>query len=66
MSLKHEAPAYLGEEFPIILDVTNTDDRELDMVVDILLQPTEIEEAGMQSYGPFINIHSYPFVRQLY
>lgn len=46
VSLKNEAPAYLGEEFPITLDVTNIDDRELDISVDILLQPTEIEEAG--------------------
>ncbi|CAL1711378.1 unnamed protein product [Somion occarium] len=45
VSLSSEGPAYLGEEFPIVIDVTNADDRELDIVVDILLQPTEIEEA---------------------
>ncbi|KAI0079255.1 hypothetical protein K474DRAFT_1617849 [Panus rudis PR-1116 ss-1] len=45
VSLAHHAPAYLGEEYPIVIDVTNGDDRDLDIVVDVLLQPTEIEEA---------------------
>lgn len=28
------------------MEVTNTDDRALDVVVDVLLQPTEVDEAG--------------------
>ncbi|KAI1785207.1 Gryzun, putative trafficking through golgi-domain-containing protein [Ganoderma leucocontextum] len=43
--LSHNGPAYIGEEFPIEINVTNNDDKELDIVVDVLLQPTEIDEA---------------------
>ena len=46
VAIAHEGPAYLGEEFPIEMSVTNLDDRELDIVVDVLLQPTEVDEAG--------------------
>ena len=46
VSLSHNGPAYIGEEFPIEINVTNNDDRELAIVVDVLLQPTEIDEAG--------------------
>ena len=49
VSISHDGPAYIGEEFPIEVDVTNTDDRELDVTVDVLLQPTEIDEAGASS-----------------
>lgn len=45
--VSHNGPAYLGEEFPLAIDVTNGDDRELDVSIDVLLQPTEIDEAGM-------------------
>ncbi|OCH86086.1 hypothetical protein OBBRIDRAFT_890731 [Obba rivulosa] len=45
VSLAHHAPAYLGEEYPIVVEVCNTDERELDMVMDVLLQPTEYDEA---------------------
>ncbi|RPD57771.1 hypothetical protein L226DRAFT_490820 [Lentinus tigrinus ALCF2SS1-7] len=45
VAIVHYGPAYLGEEFPIEINVTNGDDRELDIVVDVLLQPTEIDEA---------------------
>ncbi|KIY46190.1 hypothetical protein FISHEDRAFT_47894 [Fistulina hepatica ATCC 64428] len=41
VSFKHNAPAYLGEEYPIVVEVTNADYRVLDIVLDILLQPTE-------------------------
>jgi hypothetical protein len=44
--LSHRAPAYLDEEYPIMIDVINEDDRELDIVIDVLLQPTEIDDAG--------------------
>ncbi|TCD61939.1 hypothetical protein EIP91_007679 [Steccherinum ochraceum] len=45
VAVGHHAPAYLGEEFPIVVDVTNTDDRELEIVVDVLLHPLEVEHA---------------------
>lgn len=46
VSLNHQSPAYLDEEYPIVIGITNEDDRPLDAVLDILLQPTEIDEAG--------------------
>ena len=48
VAISHAGPAYLGEEFPIEIEITNSDDRELDVVVDVLLQPTDIDEAGTQ------------------
>ncbi|RDX49266.1 hypothetical protein OH76DRAFT_1483227 [Lentinus brumalis] len=45
VAIVHYGPAYLGEEFPIEINVTNGDDKELDVAVDVLLQPTEIDEA---------------------
>ncbi|KJA28858.1 hypothetical protein HYPSUDRAFT_33253 [Hypholoma sublateritium FD-334 SS-4] len=44
-SLSHHAPAYLDEDYPIELEVTNMDNCELDVVVSFLLQPTEIDSA---------------------
>ncbi|KAF8584313.1 hypothetical protein K439DRAFT_1633686 [Ramaria rubella] len=41
ISLSHSAPAYLDEEYPIIMTITNIDDHDLDVVVDVLLQPVE-------------------------
>lgn len=46
-SFHHEAPAYLDQDYPITIEITNTDVRDLDIVVNILLQPTEIDDAGM-------------------
>lgn len=46
VDISHHGPAYLGEDFPMEINVTNQDDKELDIVVDVLLQPTEIDEAG--------------------
>ena len=46
VSLAHQSPAYLDEEYPIVIGITNQDDHPLDAVLDILLQPTEIDEAG--------------------
>ncbi|KAJ7287102.1 Gryzun, putative trafficking through golgi-domain-containing protein [Mycena rebaudengoi] len=43
MSLSQHAPAYLNEDYPIVIEVKNADDRELQVVADILLQPTEID-----------------------
>lgn len=46
VSITHESPAYLDEEYPIIIKITNTDHRELLIVVDILLQPSEVDHEG--------------------
>ncbi|KDQ50908.1 hypothetical protein JAAARDRAFT_41691 [Jaapia argillacea MUCL 33604] len=43
--LTHQEPAYLDEEYPIVIDITNTDDRDLDIMVDVLLHPAEIDLA---------------------
>ncbi|KAI0090763.1 Gryzun, putative trafficking through golgi-domain-containing protein [Irpex rosettiformis] len=45
VSISHIAPAYLGEDYPIVIEVTNLDSKELDVAADALLQPTEIEGA---------------------
>ncbi|KAF7315077.1 hypothetical protein MIND_00021900 [Mycena indigotica] len=45
LSLSHKAPAYLDENYPILVQVTNSDDRELEVTGDVLLQPTDIEGA---------------------
>jgi hypothetical protein len=47
MSLSQHAPAYLNEDYPIVIEVKNADDRELQVVADILLQPTEIDGTGL-------------------
>lgn len=44
--LSHHAPALLDEEYPIAIDITNVDERHLDVVVDVLLQPTEVDQAA--------------------
>ncbi|KAF9486045.1 hypothetical protein BDN70DRAFT_870556 [Pholiota conissans] len=41
----HQAPAYLDEDYPIEIEVTNLDTRPLDVVISFLLQPTEIDSA---------------------
>ncbi|KAL0955838.1 hypothetical protein HGRIS_002040 [Hohenbuehelia grisea] len=45
MTISHQSPAYLGEDYPITVEVSNADDRELDVNMDVLLQPTEIDNA---------------------
>ncbi|KAF8435107.1 Gryzun, putative trafficking through golgi-domain-containing protein [Boletus edulis BED1] len=45
VSFSHQEPALLDEAYPIVIEITNTDDRALDVVVDVLLQPTEVDEA---------------------
>lgn len=44
--LDHHSPAYLQENYSIIIQITNTDDREFSVVVDVLLPPTEIDGMG--------------------
>jgi hypothetical protein len=46
VSLTHESPAYLDEEYPIVISIINEDNRPLDVLLDILLQPTEIDDTG--------------------
>ncbi|KAF5317621.1 hypothetical protein D9758_018225 [Tetrapyrgos nigripes] len=45
ISLSHQSPAYLNEEYPITVEITNSDAKELDITMDVLLQPTEIDYA---------------------
>ncbi|KAK0486236.1 Foie gras liver health family 1-domain-containing protein [Armillaria novae-zelandiae] len=45
--LTHHAPACIDEVYPIIIEVTNADNRELEVTMDILLQPTEVDDAGL-------------------
>lgn len=45
VSFSHQAPALLDEEYPITIEITNNDDRSLEVVVDVLLQPVEIDKA---------------------
>ncbi|KAI6007599.1 Foie gras liver health family 1-domain-containing protein [Pisolithus orientalis] len=45
VSFSHQQQALLDEEFPITVEIVNRDDRHLDVVVDILLQPAEVDEA---------------------
>ncbi|KAF7428799.1 hypothetical protein PC9H_008031 [Pleurotus ostreatus] len=63
MTLSHQAPAYLDESYPIPIEVTNSDDKALDIVMDVLLQPAEIDDAissisvdGEQSSGLIRNV----------
>jgi trafficking protein particle complex subunit 11 len=51
VSLSHHAPAFLDEVYPIVIDITNADDRDVAVVVDVLLQPTDIDHGGMQSFN---------------
>lgn len=46
VSIRHDAPAYLDEIYPITIEVTNLDDKDLDVTLDILLQPTDVDGAG--------------------
>ncbi|KAI5120282.1 hypothetical protein M0805_005339 [Coniferiporia weirii] len=39
VSFSHRPPAYLDESYPISIDVTNNDDKELEFSLDVLLQP---------------------------
>lgn len=52
VAVTHHAPAYLGEEFPVTVDVTNVDDRDFDVVVDVLLHPLEVEHASAYIVSP--------------
>jgi hypothetical protein len=46
VSVEYQAPAYLDEEYPIVINIINEDHRPLDILLDVLLQPSEIDDAG--------------------
>ena len=45
--ISHSGPAYLNEEYPITIKVTNLDDKELDVTFDVMLHPPEDDSSGM-------------------
>ncbi|KAF9268549.1 hypothetical protein L218DRAFT_852654 [Marasmius fiardii PR-910] len=45
VSVTHRQPAYLNENYPITVQITNVDDRELDVVVEVLLLPSDLDYA---------------------
>lgn len=45
--ISQRGPAYLDEEYPITIKVTNTDDKELDVTFDVILHPPEDDSSGM-------------------
>ena len=46
IAFQHSEPAYLDEDYRIIVKVSNADERDLHVTISILLQPTEIDDAG--------------------
>ncbi|KAI6046343.1 Gryzun, putative trafficking through golgi-domain-containing protein [Pisolithus marmoratus] len=50
VSFSHQQQALLDEEFPVTVEIVNNDDRPLDVVVDILLQPAEVDESWLDIY----------------
>ncbi|THH08405.1 hypothetical protein EW145_g2735, partial [Phellinidium pouzarii] len=51
VAFSHHSPAYLDESYPISVDVTNNDDKELDLSLDVLLQPGDDDSEEQQSAG---------------
>lgn len=47
----HQSPALLGEKYPVLVDILNDDERDLEVVVDVLLQPAEDESGTYASDG---------------
>ena len=45
--ISYGGPAYLDEEFPITIKITNVDDKELDVTFDVILHPPEDDSSGM-------------------
>lgn len=45
--ISQSGPAYLDEEYPITIKITNTDDKELDVTFDVILHPPEDDSSGM-------------------
>ena len=44
--IQQYGPAYLDEEYEFEVEVTNRDAKVLDVIIDVLLQPSEIDYAG--------------------
>jgi len=44
--ISHSGPAYLDEEYPITIRITNVDDKELDVTFDVMLHPPEDDSSG--------------------
>lgn len=49
IDLVHAEPAYLDENYPIEIRITNEDERQLEISIDILLQPTEYASGNNRS-----------------
>ncbi|KAJ2928613.1 hypothetical protein H1R20_g8470, partial [Candolleomyces eurysporus] len=45
VSVVHQEPAFLDENYPIVIEVVNLDNRNLEIIADVLLQPTDIDYA---------------------
>ena len=45
--ISQSGPAYLDEEYPITIKITNADDKELDVTFDVILHPPEDDSSGM-------------------
>lgn len=45
VSVIHHEPGFLDEDYPIVIEVVNHDDRDLEVMADVLLQPTDIDYA---------------------
>jgi hypothetical protein len=46
VELKHDGPAYVGEKYAITAQITNTDIRTVRVIMDVLLHPTDADNAG--------------------
>ncbi|KAG8930220.1 hypothetical protein FRC01_003141 [Tulasnella sp. 417] len=51
VEFQHSAPAYLDEQYPLLIKISNLDERELDTVVDVLLHPAEDESVNKISFA---------------
>jgi hypothetical protein len=46
VSFQHQSPAYLDEDYPIKVKVINVDDKDLEISLDVLLQPVDVDGAS--------------------
>lgn len=53
VSLHHYAPALVDENYPIVIEIKNTDNIDLVVQVDILLQPTDADGASKRFAARF-------------
>lgn len=45
--ISQSGPAYLDEDYPITIQITNADNKELDVTFDVILHPPEDDSSGM-------------------